>query len=547
MKTNGTCYECSTNFYGVSCDIKCDDICSLNEQCVQDGFEFACGCEREQGNCNRCPKSTWGNYCENKCSNKCINSECSWIDGICTFGCLKGFYGSDCSSVCSLSCQSGCDQQTAECFPPYCVNCISGMSGCDNVTQKCKSGCITGFRGETCDKTCAEETAVSKCINCRHISTPIVTLTVCEECQSGYFYDMFSKKCKVCSTGCSSNVTSLSTCFPKTGICRFGCLSNWIGSKCDCTVANCDTCVYEQPQECARCQNGWFVDSGQCVECSTNCAVANECDTASGICTSGCKNGWYGLKCLHECMSGCLNRKCDVNGNCTEGCAGKRYGKNCDKMCNNCKIACDQQTGFCESGCIDDYHGDDCQQLCNDTCFGNQCDQSDGQCLDGCEQGYYGKFCHLTCGSNCSENKCDVETGTCIGNCSFGNYGEHCNIKCPSHCLEPLCVKENGACVSVCENGFFGSHCNVSCPDSCPTDQCQKDKGDCTADCFEGKFGDKCDQTCSNNCKRTLCHQKTGACVDGCKIGYHGTSCQSTCTGCGSLGCSQNTGKCEGM
>ncbi|XP_076081138.1 uncharacterized protein LOC143052051 [Mytilus galloprovincialis] len=177
MQTNGTCYECSTNFYGVSCDIKCDDICSLNEQCVQDGFEFACGCEREQGNCNRCPKSTWGNYCENKCSNKCINSECSWIDGICTFGCLKGFYGSDCSSACSLSCQSGCDQQTAECFPPYCVNCISGMSGCDNVTQKCKSGCITGFKGEMCDKTCAEETGVVKCTSCRHISSPIATLT----------------------------------------------------------------------------------------------------------------------------------------------------------------------------------------------------------------------------------------------------------------------------------------------------------------------------------------------------------------------------------
>ncbi|XP_076080778.1 receptor-type tyrosine-protein phosphatase alpha-like isoform X6 [Mytilus galloprovincialis] len=302
---HGNCYGCAKNYFGDVCNKGCNQNCSLSDQCVLSGL--ACGCERQLGYCNSCPKTLWGQYCDRACSIRCTNLECDRNSGQCTSGCKKGYYGSDCSSNCSTACLYGCDQQTAVCFPSYCVNCHGGLTKCDQSNRKCLNGCIDGFYGASCDKTCSVVTNNTLCTKCQPLIS--VGITVCTECQPEYYYDGVIGNCKTCSTGCKSNNTNIAKCFPNTGNCRFGCSSGWSGLRCDtftCSLANCESCVANQPTICERCQAGWYLDSGQCVRCSDNCATLNTCDKISGTCTGGCKTGWYGNTCKDNCTTNCF-------------------------------------------------------------------------------------------------------------------------------------------------------------------------------------------------------------------------------------------------
>ncbi|XP_052084194.1 receptor-type tyrosine-protein phosphatase mu-like isoform X6 [Mytilus californianus] len=301
---HGNCYGCAKNYFGDVCNKACNQNCSLSDQCIQSGL--SCGCERQLGYCNSCPKTLWGQYCDRSCSIRCINLECERTSGQCTSGCKKGYYGSDCSSTCPISCQFGCDQQTAGCFPSYCVNCNGGLPKCDQSSRKCLNGCIDGFFGSSCDKSCSEETNNNLCTKCQALIS--VGITVCTECQSEYYYDGIIGNCTSCSTGCKTDNTNLAKCFPDTGNCRFGCSAGWNGQRCDtfsCSLPNCESCVANQPTVCERCQTGWYLDSGQCIRCSDNCATLNSCDKTSGTCTGGCKTGWYGNKCTDNCNTNC--------------------------------------------------------------------------------------------------------------------------------------------------------------------------------------------------------------------------------------------------
>ncbi|CAG2233002.1 unnamed protein product [Mytilus edulis] len=419
---HGNCYGCAKNYFGDVCNKACNQNCSLSDQCVLSGL--SCGCERQLGYCNSCPKTLWGNYCDRACSIRCINLECDRTSGQCTSGCKKGYYGSDCSSTCSTSCIYGCDQQTAGCFPSYCVNCNGGLPKCDQSNRKCLNGCIDGFYGPSCDKTCAVVTNNTVCTKCQPLIS--VGITVCTECQPEYYYDGVIGNCKTCSTGCKTNNTNIAKCFPNTGNCRFGCSSGWSGLRCDtftCSLANCESCVANHPTVCERCQTGWYLDSGQCVRCSDNCATLNSCDTTSGTCTGGCKTGWYGNTCKDNCTTNCNQGECDSNGICSSGCNSKRYGQKCDLQCPNCLTTCNRNTGLCDAGCVDGYHGNDCLQPCNSNCLNNKCSQLDSKCSSGCKQGFYGEFCQLPCGSNCDGNSCNPTTGACSGIAFLANMG----------------------------------------------------------------------------------------------------------------------------
>ncbi|XP_071139568.1 receptor-type tyrosine-protein phosphatase alpha-like isoform X19 [Mytilus edulis] len=301
---HGNCYGCAKNYFGDVCNKACNQNCSLSDQCVLSGL--ACGCARQLGYCTSCPKTLWGNYCDRSCSIRCINFECDRTSGQCTSGCTKGYYGSDCSSTCPITCQFGCDQQTSTCFPSYCVNCNGGLPKCDQSNRKCLNGCIDGFYGPSCDKTCSVVTNDTFCTKCQALIS--IGITVCTECQPEYYYEGINGNCKTCSTGCKSNNTNIAKCFPDTGNCRFGCSAGWSGPRCDsftCSLANCESCVANQPTVCERCQTGWYLDSGKCVKCSDNCATLNSCDTISGTCTGGCKTGWYGNTCKDNCTANC--------------------------------------------------------------------------------------------------------------------------------------------------------------------------------------------------------------------------------------------------
>ena len=541
----GHCFGCPKDFHGDFCTKECGANCSLSDPCLQSGI--ACGCHQQYGTCNSCPKTSWGDYCERTCSDKCITSECGRSFGNCTSGCIKGFYGANCNRGCSSACQYGCDQETAACFPLFCVNCKGGMPNCDTNSKKCKAGCIDGFLGDSCDKSCEEITNTTLCTKCEKLES--VGITVCLECQSGYYTDAMTKQCKLCSTSCKVNSTTVARCFPDTGNCRFGCTPGWSGSRCDtfnCAVGNCNTCVVNQPTVCATCQIGWYLDGGQCIKCSDNCANTNQCDKVSGSCNNGCKTGWYGTKCLDSCTTNCIQGECDDSGICTQGCNGKRYGQKCDSLCSNCLTTCNRNSGVCDSTCVNGYYGSDCSLLCPSNCLNNQCNQGDGKCSTGCKSGYYGNACLMQCGSNCDGNVCDFVTGACSGTCASGKYGSYCDLDCLIHCSPKICQKNGGACSSLCEKGYYGSHCNIPCPSSCSTNECSKSDGTCTGNCPSGKYGTRCELTCSSNCNGTSCGQTSGTCSDGCIAGYYGNTCHEPCTRCDSLGCQQSTGECIG-
>ncbi|XP_071139566.1 receptor-type tyrosine-protein phosphatase mu-like isoform X17 [Mytilus edulis] len=542
---HGNCYGCAKNYFGDVCNKACNQNCSLSDQCVLSGL--ACGCARQLGYCTSCPKTLWGNYCDRSCSIRCINFECDRTSGQCTSGCTKGYYGSDCSSTCPITCQFGCDQQTSTCFPSYCVNCNGGLPKCDQSNRKCLNGCIDGFYGPSCDKTCSVVTNDTFCTKCQALIS--IGITVCTECQPEYYYEGINGNCKTCSTGCKSNNTNIAKCFPDTGNCRFGCSAGWSGPRCDsftCSLANCESCVANQPTVCERCQTGWYLDSGKCVKCSDNCATLNSCDTISGTCTGGCKTGWYGNTCKDNCTANCNKGECDNNGICSSGCNSKRYGQKCDLQCPNCLTTCNRNTGLCDAGCVDGYHGNDCLQPCNSNCLNNKCSQVDSKCFSGCKQGFYGEFCQLPCGSNCDGNSCNPTTGACSGNCLSGKYGDYCDLDCSANCSPRTCIKVGGACTSDCVAGYYGSHCSRTCPSSCSTNQCNKADGTCSGNCPNMKFGTRCELSCSSNCKGTSCDRSSGRCIGGCKAGYYGDSCEKICTGCDNSGCDQTTAVCIG-
>jgi hypothetical protein len=63
------------------------------------------------------------------------------------------------------------------------------MPNCNTHSKKCKAGCIDGFFGDSCDKSCEEITNTTLCTKCEKLES--VGITVCLECQSGEFVSQF--------------------------------------------------------------------------------------------------------------------------------------------------------------------------------------------------------------------------------------------------------------------------------------------------------------------------------------------------------------------
>ncbi|KAK6189034.1 hypothetical protein SNE40_005083 [Patella caerulea] len=65
-----------------------------------------------------------------------------------------------------------------------------------------------------------------------------------------------------------------------------------------------------------------------------------------------------------DCYEGCINNVCNVtNGVCSEGCRDGFYGQRCDRNCGECRNKpCDKRTGSCKEGCEAGWRGSSCKQ-----------------------------------------------------------------------------------------------------------------------------------------------------------------------------------------
>lgn len=105
----------------------------------------------------------------------------------------------------------------------------------------------------------------------------------------------------------------------------------------------------------------------------------------------------YGFTCSLECSANCLNHTCNnETGVCTYGCRQGFYGEQCEIGCDNCPSGCDIMTGQCIGDCPASKFGRFCHKTCSQDCK-NGCNKYTGSCYDGCVPGKFGDFCNETC------------------------------------------------------------------------------------------------------------------------------------------------------
>ncbi|KAK7501070.1 hypothetical protein BaRGS_00007555, partial [Batillaria attramentaria] len=218
------------------------------------------------------------------------------------------------------------------------------------------------------------------------------------------------------------------------------------------------------------CSDGfWGQNCGiQCGWCREN----GPCDSNTGQCLAGCKDGWTGDNCLTS-TKGSIPAVTPVNFRKSarsrsplvmRRCYNGTWGPYCMRNCGHClgNNSCEKDSGFCEPAgrCKPGWTGDRCQYrlfqapngtwlqpFCNVRCW--RCDRS-GKCIGRkrCKGGYYGDQCENICpndkwGVDCRYNcpplcnpppsqtvmgknvmrPCDIQTGWCMVGCSWMKDG----------------------------------------------------------------------------------------------------------------------------
>ncbi|XP_048741401.2 multiple epidermal growth factor-like domains protein 10 isoform X1 [Ostrea edulis] len=91
-----------------------------------------------------CPSGFFGRNCSEVCSGNCLHkSTCNVTTGYCDDGCAPGWRGADCSE--------GCPENTygSDC-KNKCGHCKDGAENCDRETGVCIAGCNDGYFGDKC-------------------------------------------------------------------------------------------------------------------------------------------------------------------------------------------------------------------------------------------------------------------------------------------------------------------------------------------------------------------------------------------------------------
>ncbi|XP_062596855.1 cell death abnormality protein 1-like isoform X2 [Saccostrea cucullata] len=502
-KVTGSCV-CRKGFYGKSCRKSCPQSC--NER----------GCNPLTGDCLECKNGFFGNRCEITC-----REHCNKTTGYCK--CKTGFFTENCSLSCHTSCSNNkCDQKTGEClscsngyYGSTCIKTCLGkcQSGCDKLTGLCVK-CSDNIYGHFCNLTCPQNCAGESCVRNGN----------CEQCKRGYSGSKCNETCPSNCHWCSQDGYSCGTC--KDGYfgvtCAKMCPSTCGGNgSCDIQSGYCQTCSSKL--------HGNFCE----YTCSKYCDSPGKCDQYTGECKS-CVPGRYGRKCLNKCSANCLNVTCFSNQTCVHGCKDGWFGEQCKHDCSAVTGSC-THCGFIE--------GDDevkCLR-CEDSWFLNEakcakCPENCLSCLSNnlctqCKNNlFYGVMCEKRCHDACIRKECDVN-GTCLYGCSNGKYGIECDQNCPEGCRFCYSASE----CSKCNDGHYGEICQHLCQDNCKV-------------CHDNASCDACKMGWTNQSK--TCKTSKLGCSDVphicafCDHGFYGNQCEEKCEHCINATC-DDVGKCD--
>ncbi|XP_076448640.1 uncharacterized protein LOC143285267 [Babylonia areolata] len=263
-------FVCNPGYYGVDCNLRCNDHCSSE------------GCFMNNGTCINCKRGTYGLNCSQQCGQcrnrtycdredgSCSSCAAGWQMPLCQEECEDGSYGINCREKCG-HCKDGavCDKETGDC-----LLCEPGW-----YPHKCQTPCQDGWYGLNCGQRCG------RCLN----------NAACNK-TNGYCPCPVGKQPPLCDKDCQDK-TYGQDCREKCGHCREG-------SVCDPVTGHC-------PQGC---QPGWMDNTGLSV---------HQCDTA-------CPAGLYGVQCNQTCGHCQSDSQCHhVSGECLQGCAEGFTGTHC--------------------------------------------------------------------------------------------------------------------------------------------------------------------------------------------------------------------------
>jgi hypothetical protein len=392
-----------------------------------------------------------------------LNNRCDYTTGQCTDGCVKGWWGSTCSKTCPVNCLNGeCYQNNGSCIK----GCIEGYEG--NVCDNCSTNCECDAVG-ICSRCKMGFTHVIKNCTCRK---DICLEESCSRCSNNSFYSE-NNTCCPCGSNCKDGVCVSAL------ICSLGCKSGYYGNDCAKMCSDIDQWCEECPNNygqtnrgCRQCKPGYYsfkdvlYGYNRCKKCPNTC-LDSECDSTNGECIKGCLDKKWGFTCQEECPIYCL--KCNrSSGNCFV-CEGGKYLADCSQSCSaSCiktegKLLCQIENGACLNGCASlNIYGAHCEKNCSNNCKDNACSWLTGDCVKGCQNNHWGKQCEHLCSRNCKTNEeatsCNESTGQCLAGCIDGYYSVQCDKKCSINCLNTSC-DISGKCIHGCSDKFVDDSC----------------------------------------------------------------------------------------
>ncbi|CAL1534168.1 unnamed protein product [Lymnaea stagnalis] len=178
--------ECNRHRWGPKCDKFCGQNCYMALCNLESGIcDQGCNAFSNPPDCTiECLPGKWGKDCKYPCTVHCSDESCDRISGDCHTGCngyddfpycitkcLPGKWGVNCTNDCSHCSDNVCDNMNGKCTPAVQANCTKGFYGanctllcslhckdriCDRFNGSC-AHCVPGYNGTLCDNAILEE------------------------------------------------------------------------------------------------------------------------------------------------------------------------------------------------------------------------------------------------------------------------------------------------------------------------------------------------------------------------------------------------------
>ncbi|KAL4489343.1 hypothetical protein ABPG72_018998 [Tetrahymena utriculariae] len=550
QQSPNNCLSCITNYIFNTSTNSCSPVCDVTCQtCSYPNNNLAClscfdGYFLSNNQCLPCDSS-----CA-KCQNTPINC----------ISCADYYLPNNQSSICLPICDPLCKtcvkplnkNSCLSCYDKYylfndeCLECSSPCLTCINTNQNCLS-CIDNYAYNSPSNQCSPN-CPQNCQDC----TPNYSNTqnnnfsdnqnffICIKCKDGYFLDQ-NKNCQNCELPCLNCQTKATNCTKCIQNYQLDTQNNQCFPQCD---KSCSTCSLPLDlNSCLSCFDGFYLKTGQCLQCNQPC---KNCQFNDTYCTSCIQ--YYGLDistntCHLLCPIGCKECNNPNDSSSCISCIDGYYLMNgqcllCQSPCTTCqndaknclscikyyKLITDTQTSYCSP-------------VCDISCQTCTAPNNFRQCTS-CIEGYYlfQNSC-LSCNFPCQS--CQGTSTNCLSCVQWHNFdptNNTCKLICPIECTSCFDSSSKTICQG-CVDGYYlidgvCKQCQFPCKNCLNSFNCLS----CQDNYTFYEQNQTCNPVCHSTCKSCSFPIKSNACIE-CNDGYFLSKkrcipCSSSCATC---------------